>query len=89
MQNKQFKEPVTNADEHSFDDLMASYFVLVTHHSLTQSDSSLPLIVERLQELFGHSELEFYPEQKRVIAKMKHLWSTRLFNIQLTNGIKH
>ena len=68
-------------NESSFDDLMASLFVLVTHHSLTQCEASLTPIVDRLNILCRHSEIEHYPHQLRVLAKMRQLWSTKLFNV--------
>jgi hypothetical protein len=80
LEQHQSKVAVSEA---SFDDLMANLFVLVTHHSLTQSQASLSPIVERLNVLCQHSEIEHYPEQLKVLAKMRHLWRTRLFNIEL------
>ena len=68
--------------EGSFDDLMASLFVLITHHSLTQCQGSLNPIVERLNKLCSHSEIEHYPHQMEVLAKMRQLWSTKLFDAQ-------
>lgn len=68
--------------EDSFDDLMASLFVLVTHHSLSQCQASLSPIVERLNKLCRHSEIEHYPEQLKVLGKMRQLWRTRLFEIE-------
>ncbi len=67
-------------NESSFDDLMASLFVLVTHHSLTQCEASLSPIVERLTILCQHSEIEHYPHQLRVLGKMRQLWCTKLFD---------
>jgi hypothetical protein len=78
---EQHQSKVT-ASEGSFDDLMASLFVLVTHHSLTQCQASLSPIVERLNLLCQHSEIEHYPEQLRVLAKMRQLWRTRLFDTE-------
>lgn len=75
-------------NESSFDDLMASLFVLVTHHSLTQCEASLTPIVDRLNTLCQHSEIEHYPNQLRVLAKMRQLWSTKLFNAAYSD-IKH
>jgi hypothetical protein len=74
--------------EGSFDDLMASLFVLVTHHSLTQCKASLSPIVERLNLLCQHSEIEHYPEQWKVLAKMRQLWRTKLFDTELSD-IRH
>ncbi|MFQ3244337.1 MAG: hypothetical protein ACJAYF_000438 [Arenicella sp.] len=74
--------------EGSFDDLMASLFVLITHHSLTQCQASLSPIVERLNVLCQHSEIEHYPEQWKVLAKMRHLWRTRLFDAEIAD-MKH
>ena len=68
--------------ELSFDDLMANLFVLVTHHSLTQCEASLPIIVDRLHQLCHHSEIELYPNQMKVLAKMQQLWRTRLFKAE-------
>ncbi len=74
--------------EVDYDDLMASLFVLVTHHSLTQCELTLPKIITRLHQLSHHPEIEFYPNQQKVISKMHHLWKTRLFNIE-SKSIKH
>ncbi len=76
------------AQEGSFDDLMASLFVLVTHHSLTQCDASISPIVERLNLLCQHSEIEHYPNQMKVLAKMRQLWRTKLFDVE-HSGFKH
>ena len=78
----------TSENEGSFDDLMASLFVLVTHHSLTQCNASLSPIVERLNCLCRHSEIEHYPKQLKVLAKMRELWRTKLFDAEYS-GIKH
>ena len=67
----------------SFDDLMAGLMVLITHHSLTQCQNSLPSIVDRLKRVCTHSDLEHYPEQMLVLAKMRQLWETKLFEIRL------
>ena len=69
--------------EDSFDESMAALFVLITHHSLTQCEHAVPNIVERLDHLCHHSEIEHYPSQMSVLIKMKQLWSTRLFRSQL------
>jgi hypothetical protein len=72
----------TDGGEGSFDDLMASLFMLLTHHDLTQSESSLRPIVERLNRLCRHSEIEHYPNQLRVLAKMRQIWLTKLFSVE-------
>ncbi len=77
-----------NQTEDSFDDLMASLLVLVTHQTLTHCRGTLPPIVERLNKLCSHSELEYYPEQMRVLAKMRHLWETKLFASEFSQ-LKH
>lgn len=77
-----------DTSESSFDDLMASLFVLVTHHSLTQCSASLSPIVERLNCLCRHSEIEHYPRQLKVLAKMRQLWTTKLFDVE-HSLIKH
>ena len=77
-----------DTQEGSFDDLMANLFVLVTHHSLTQCEGSLSPIVERLNTLCQHSEIEHYPHQMKVLAKMRQLWRTKLFNAECSR-IKH
>ena len=82
------KQTETENQEVSFDDLMASLFVLVTHHSLTQCQASLEPIVERLNKLCHHSEVEHYPNQLKVLAKMRQLWLTKLFD-ETHSGIKH
>lgn len=69
-------------EESSFDELMANLFVLLTHHSLTQCEGSLMPIVERLDALCIHSEIELYPNQYRTLAKMRQLWRTKLFKTQ-------
>lgn len=70
--------------EVTFDDLMASLFVLVTHYSLSQCNSTLSNIVDRLDMLCKHSEIELYPNQQIVLSKMRQLWRTKLFNIQIS-----
>ncbi|MBL4671193.1 MAG: hypothetical protein JKX81_02945 [Arenicella sp.] len=82
------RQAQTQESEASFDDLMASLFVLVTHHSLTQCEASLDPIVERLNILCQHSEIEHYPNQLKVLAKMRQLWRTKLFNAEYS-GLKH
>lgn len=69
----------TETVDQDFDELMASLFVLVTHHSLTQCQASLSPIVERLNELCRHPDIELYPNQLKVLAKMRQLWRTHLF----------
>jgi len=77
----------TNNTDANFDDLMASLFILVTHHSLAQCNATLPVIVERLNQLSHHPEIEFFPNQQKVIAKMQQLWRARLFQEQTRNQI--
>lgn len=74
--------------EGCYDDLMASLMVLVTHHSLTQCSASISAIVERLNLLCRHSEIEHYPNQLKVLSKMRHLWRTRLFEAEVS-GYRH
>jgi len=62
---RQTQQTEIQSDDGSFDDLMASLFVLVTHHSLTQCEASLKPIVERLNKLCQHSEIEHYPNQMK------------------------
>lgn len=81
------QQPKVADSEGSLDDLMASLFVLVTHHSLTQCQGSLRPIVERLNLLCQHSEIEHYPEQMKVLAKMRRLWQTKLFDTQLSVSV--
>lgn len=78
IEAKQYS-PQTDANDRDFDELMASLFVLVTHHSLTQCPASLSPIVDRLNELCRHPDIELYPQQLKVIAKMRQLWRTHLF----------
>jgi len=66
-----------------FDDLMANLFVLITHYSLKQDDSILSAIIGHLDALCEHDEIEFYPNQLLVLTKMRRLWRTRLFNIEI------
>jgi hypothetical protein len=83
------KQPlIVEINETSYDDLMANLFVLVTHHSLTQCQASLMPIVERLNLLCQHSEIEHYPNQLRVLNKMRQLWRTKLFDAELSD-VKH
>ena len=70
----------------TFDDLMASLFVLITHYSLKQDDSVLNVIVDRLDFLCQHDDIEFYPNQLLVLTKMKRLWQTRLFDIEISEA---
>ncbi len=72
-------------NESCYDDLMASLMVLVTHHSLTQCSASISAIVERLNLLCSHSEIEHYPNQLKVLSKMRHLWRTKLFEVEVSN----
>lgn len=67
------------SDKQNFDELMADLFVLVTHHSLTQCETSLPEIVNRIQLLTQHDDIEYYPKQLKVLLKMRTLWRTKLF----------
>lgn len=76
--------PKLESSETSFDDLMANLFVLLTHHCLTQSQASLPPIVERLNLLCQHSEIEYYPNQLRVLDKMRQLWRTKILDAELS-----
>lgn len=68
--------------EQPFDDLMANLFVMVTDYSLSQRQSIINPIVERLNTLCRHSEVEHYPEQLKVLGKMRQLWRTRLFQLE-------
>jgi len=78
-----------NTQEGSFDESMAALFVLITHHSLTQCDTAVPNIVECLNDLCDHSEVQLYPKQMKVLIKMRQLWRTRLFRHQLDRQVKH
>jgi len=69
--------------EVTFDDLMASLFVLVTHYSMNQSESVLKVIVDRLDSICHHPEVELYPNQLVVLAKMRRLWQTKLFDMEI------
>lgn len=69
--------------EPPFDELMAGLFALVTHHSLTRCEATLETIVDRLQQLCHHSEIEYFPNQMKVLIKMRQLWRTELFRSQL------
>ena len=75
------KQPAiqTKIEDCDFDELMASLFVLVTHHSLTNHGCTLSAIVEHLDELCRHPDIELYPKQLRVLIKMRQLWLTHLF----------
>ena len=73
--------------EASFDDLMANLFVLITHHSLTQSVEALTLIIDKIDLLCEHSEIEHYPLQLKVLSKMRELWRTKLFDAEQTKVI--
>lgn len=79
---------VADQYEMPFDDLMAGLFVMVTHHSLTQCEASIPCIVERLDALCRHSEIIFYPQQQKVLTRMRQLWKTRLFQLE-HRSLKH
>jgi len=71
------------SQEESLDESMAALFVLITHHSLTQCEAALMNIVDRLHQLCHHSEIEHYPNQMKVLIKMRQLWRTQLFHAQL------
>ena len=74
--------------ERNLDELMSSLFVQLTHHSITNCPASAPTIVKLLELLSSHSELEFFPQQQKVIIKMQHLWKTRMF-LQKVNKQLH
>ncbi|MFT4629780.1 MAG: hypothetical protein ACI8PV_000894 [Dinoroseobacter sp.] len=78
----------TKIEDRDFDDLMASLFVLVTHHSLTNCGCTLSTIVERLDQLCRHPHIELYPQQLKVLLKMRQLWLTHLFK-QSTTSYQH
>jgi hypothetical protein len=78
----------TKIEDRDFDDLMASLFVLVTHHSLTNCGCTLSTIVDRLDELCRHPDIELYPQQLKVLLKMRQLWLTHLFQ-QATTSYQH
>jgi hypothetical protein len=71
--------------ERDYDELMASLFVLLSHHSLTQCKASLPPIVERLDELCQHTDIELFPQQLKILVKMRQLWQTHLFQQTLAS----
>lgn len=83
MLKQMAQNETANQAESSFDDLMANLLLLVSHQTLAPCSLSLPSIVERLQELCAHSELEHYPRQMRVLIKMQQFWETKLFNLRL------
>ena len=74
--------------EAPFDDLMAELFTLITHHSLTQCENTLPKIIDRIHELTQHDDIEYYPRQLNVLLKMKTLWHTHLFRSEVAQ-LKH
>lgn len=78
----------SQSHERDFDDLMANLFALVTHHSLTQCESVLPQIVERIHGLTHHADIECYPHQLKVLLKMQTLWRTKLFRSEIAQ-VKH
>lgn len=85
MINTEQKTTANAQNEVTFDDLMASLFVLVTHYSLNQEARTLSVIVDRLDMLCKHSEIELYPNQLIVLTKMRQLWRTKLFSIQISD----
>ena len=88
IHSKHSCEQDSAADEAGFDDLMADLFVIVTHYSLTQCQSVLPRIVDRIHALTHHAEIEYYPNQLKVLLKMQSLWRTRLFKSELAQ-VRH
>ncbi|MEM7360165.1 MAG: hypothetical protein AAF431_13775 [Pseudomonadota bacterium] len=70
--------------QNSYDQLIASLFVLLTHHSLTHSDDSADAIVSKLNILCEHSDIEYYPDQHRVFLKMRKLWRIKQFKAGLS-----
>ena len=82
MQKSLTKPHINKVTEESFDELMASLFVLLTHHSLDKYEVSINVIVDQLEKLCQHSEIEYYPEQLKVFGKMKQLWNIKLFETQ-------
>lgn len=81
-------ETTAGIADDSFDRLMANLLVLTTHHSLTQCENALPSIVDTLVLLCAHSDLEHYPEQLQVLLKMRRLWETKLFDLQI-DKVRH
>lgn len=82
---KQTHKPRQNLanDLDDFDELMASLCALLTHACLTGCQQVEPTILERLNVLCNHEEAGFYPEQLKVLSKMKQLWETKLLSQQL------
>ena len=76
-----------SSSERNLDELMSSLFVQLTHHSITNCPGCAPTIVDLLKQLAAHSELEFFPQQQKVIIKMQHLWKTRLFLLKSDNNL--
>lgn len=68
----------------SLDELMARLFTLITHHSCLASDDVVIDIVSHIQQLAHHPELEFFPYQRTVIAKMHKHWCVKLAQADLT-----
>lgn len=79
MPNSYLRDIETNQLEPSYDDLMANLFALITHHSLTQCQSTLQPIIDCLNALIDQPETEYYPNQRAVFCKMRTLWTTQLF----------
>ncbi|MCH2191176.1 MAG: hypothetical protein MK188_09655 [Gammaproteobacteria bacterium] len=88
MQSSNHSNQQKLASEAPFDELMAELFTLITHHSLTQCENTLPKIIDRIHDLTQHDEIEYYPQQLNVLLKMKTLWHTRLFRSELAQ-LKH
>ena len=61
-----------------FDDALSRLLILITHHSLKQEHATLASIVESVDGLLQHPDIEFFPQQQEVLIKMRKLWLMRL-----------
>ena len=84
---KQLQDTSESQHEATFDDLMSSLFILVTHYGINQSEAMLEVIVNRLDTLCHHSESELYPNQLIVFTKMRRLWQTKLFQTEVSDAV--
>lgn len=76
-------QPAEAPQAMGFDAMMAKLLVLVTHHSLTGCRASITPIMHYLNALTSHADLEHFPEQRVVLAKMRQLWMTEQFRTEL------
>ncbi len=84
MNQVQLSTHESEVEEPAFDRPMSDLLVLITHHSLTCCENALPNIIDRIDCLTQHIDIECYPEQLSVLLKMQRLWQTKLFRNEVS-----